>query len=127
MNSIKRAALAALSVSIFACSPPVSNPDSTPDAAAEAGPTDTGVPEDATVTDTGVVTDSGVPTDTGVPTDGGGGSDACTRYCTAITGACSGTNAQFDNMADCTSWCAGANIPVGTAGEMAGNTLECRI
>lgn len=128
MKTLRLSALFAISATVIACAPPPPPADSG---------VDTGVTTDSGVnpTDTGVVTDSGVtPTDTGVgptdsgvpPTDGGGG-DKCNELCTAVIGACTGANAQFADMADCTSWCAGARIPTGTAGEMSGNTLECRI
>lgn len=133
METIKRAALAAISLSIFACSPPPApQPDASPDAAADTGVvTDTGVPTDsATEQDTGAPTDSGVPTDSGSNADAaadGGANNTCMRYCTAITAACTGANAQYDDMADCLSFCASSNIPNGMSGDMAGNTLECRI
>jgi hypothetical protein len=38
---------------------------------------------------------------------------------------CTGTNAQYDTMDKCKGFCSG--LPVGTAADMAGDTLGCRI
>ena len=80
--------------------------------------------------DTGMVIPDGGGTDSGGtdagPTDAGMATD-CDRYCDAVLANCTGDNAQYDDRADCVDYCSGAGLPVGTAGEMAGNTLECRI
>lgn len=51
----------------------------------------------------------------------------CQTYCTAVTSQCTGDNAQYIDMADCTSACANAAWPDGEAGDTTGNTTECRI
>jgi hypothetical protein len=48
----------------------------------------------------------------------------CQNYCTSITTNCINTNQQFTGMTDCMSTC--MHYPVGTAADMAGNTLGCR-
>lgn len=72
-------------------------------------------------------------TNTPAATDGGaGGSETgtssaaltCEAYCTTLTANCSGANAQFGGMDRCVSSCKA--YPVGTAADMAGNTLGCR-
>jgi hypothetical protein len=52
----------------------------------------------------------------------------CEDYCTAMEATC-GTAAlrQYADMADCMDYCMNAGWPEGTEGEMAGNTLQCRI
>lgn len=133
MKTLRLSAILAISATAIACSPPAPA-----DSGVDTGVvTDTGISTDGAPSDTGVgptdsgvtPTDSGVgPTDSGVPADTGvPGSDKCNELCTAVIGACTGANAQFTDMADCVSWCNGARIPTGTAGEMSGNTLECRI
>lgn len=51
----------------------------------------------------------------------------CTTYCTEVTMNCTGDLAQYNNMAECMSYCTAAMWPAGTPGAMAGNTLACRI
>jgi hypothetical protein len=83
------------------------------------GPTDVG-------TDTNTPTDSAMDTnaaDVSVDTTPSGD---CVRYCAALETNCS-TVPQYADSAACESYCAGAGWPVGTVGEMAGNTIECRI
>jgi hypothetical protein len=48
----------------------------------------------------------------------------CADYCAAIMGACTGANAQYSSMAACMGSCAA--FPVGTAGQVTMNTLQCR-
>jgi hypothetical protein len=48
----------------------------------------------------------------------------CADYCSKIMSACTGDNAQFNSMDNCIASCAA--YPVGTAADMAGNTLGCR-
>ena len=40
---------------------------------------------------------------------------------------CSGANVQYDNNADCLTYCAAARWPAGMAGATSGNSLACRI
>lgn len=50
----------------------------------------------------------------------------CASYCSSIMGNCTGaTDKQFGSVADCMNTC--THFPVGTAADMAGNTLGCRI
>lgn len=49
---------------------------------------------------------------------------SCANYCTSITANCTGTNQMYSSMATCLSSC--ALYPMGTAADMAGNTLGCR-
>ncbi|MFT5430903.1 MAG: hypothetical protein ACI9OJ_001582, partial [Myxococcota bacterium] len=52
----------------------------------------------------------------------------CADYCTAVTAACSGDNAQYDSMGACLAYCADwATLPTGTLDDTAGNTVGCRI
>ncbi|MBZ0118162.1 MAG: hypothetical protein K8H88_14265 [Sandaracinaceae bacterium] len=56
--------------------------------------------------------------------DGGPVTPDCATYCTAIMANCTGAVAQYSSMGDCMSAC-GA-LAVGTAADMAGNTVGCR-
>jgi hypothetical protein len=74
------------------------------------------------------------PADMGVDTgmvdmgvDGGPPPGACGEYCTTVTTNCTGANAQYASMAECMAYCARARWPEGTAGDMDGNTIACRI
>ncbi len=49
----------------------------------------------------------------------------CTSYCGAILTRCTDVRAQYGTMAECVASC--GLLPVGTLGEMAGNTLGCRV
>lgn len=49
----------------------------------------------------------------------------CPSYCGTITTACTGTLAQFSSMQNCLDTC--GTWTMGTAGEMTGNTLACRV
>lgn len=79
--------------------------------------------------DTGTPTDTNsVGEDTGTPTDTGPSTGpTCATYCTQITTNCSGTNAQYENMADCMAYCGEAGWTAGASTDTAGNTLGCRI
>ncbi len=63
--------------------------------------------------------------------DDGGTPDApgvaltCANYCTQITSNCTAGNQQYGTMAECMSTC--THFPLGTAADMGGNTLGCRI
>jgi hypothetical protein len=54
-----------------------------------------------------------------------GGDLTCANYCTKIMANCTATNAQFNDMDKCLNSC--MKYPVGTAADMSGNTLGCRI
>lgn len=63
--------------------------------------------------------------------DDGGGADidagadpTCAAYCTSVQANCSGAVAQYTSEATCLAACEA--FPVGTAADMAGNTLGCR-
>jgi hypothetical protein len=75
-----------------------------------------GCPTDPVVTDAPVITD--VPS--GITQD-------CAGYCAQITANCTGANAQYDDTAECMTYCTATAWPAGTAGAMSGNTLACRI
>jgi len=49
----------------------------------------------------------------------------CASYCGAILTTCTGALAQYGSMAECVGAC--GTLPVGTLGEMSGNTLGCRV
>jgi hypothetical protein len=51
----------------------------------------------------------------------------CETYCQTITTNCTGANAQYEDMADCMSYCDGASWPDGEVGAQEGNSLGCRI
>jgi hypothetical protein len=89
------------------------------DGGGDTGTGDTG-PGDTSVGDTSTDTSIGdTAIDTAVPDD-------CTRYCDAMDTHC-GSNAQYADRAECEAYCAAAGWPVGTEGDMDGNTIECRI
>ena len=49
----------------------------------------------------------------------------CESYCGGIQARCTDTLAQYGSQEECVASC--NSIPIGTLGEMAGNTLGCRI
>ena len=67
-------------------------------------------------------------------TDGGGvcgeplpEDPTCDAYCAAVQAACTGDNAQYAGLDDCKTYCAeNAKLPIGEAGDIAGNTVGCR-
>ena len=76
---------------------------------------------------TGQATSSPTTEPTTEPT--GGAALSCADYCTDITANCKDADGQYfagmdGGMASCMTACAG--FPVGTAADMAGNTLGCR-
>jgi hypothetical protein len=75
--------------------------------------------------DTGTV----VTDDTGmmITPDAGPVAITCAAYCAQLTTNCTGVNAQYENMADCMSYCDSAGWAVGTSADTSGNTLACRI
>ncbi|MBW2464397.1 MAG: DUF4331 family protein [Deltaproteobacteria bacterium] len=94
-----------------------------------------GCGDDSAPTDSGTTSDTGVTGDTGTTPDSSPGDAAtdapptptdCTRYCDALEVNCS-ANSPYNDRAECESYCAGADWPVGTPGDMSGNTIECRI
>jgi hypothetical protein len=50
----------------------------------------------------------------------------CNDYCRLVTNACTGTNAVYENEAQCVAVCTKGQIPVGRASELQANTLLCR-
>lgn len=64
---------------------------------------------------------------TGTDFDASTETNRCTDYCTTMTANCSGDNAQYDDMADCQSYCSDRSWTAGAVDETSGNTLECRI
>jgi hypothetical protein len=87
-----------------------------------------------TVAAAGIATIAGCSsstTNTPATADAGGGETgtsasalSCEAYCTTLTTNCSGANQQFGAMDRCLASCKA--YPVGTAADMAGNTLGCR-
>jgi hypothetical protein len=51
-------------------------------------------------------------------------SDACDDYCTLAIRNCMGTVSQYSDLSACLATC--EVIPLGTAGDRAGNTVACR-
>jgi hypothetical protein len=51
-------------------------------------------------------------------------SAVCNNYCTIITGACKGANAQYSDKIDCMKVC--AHLSPGTPTDATGNTVGCR-
>jgi hypothetical protein len=49
----------------------------------------------------------------------------CATYCTTIAANCTGANAQYPDTAHCMGTCAAFDL--GTAGQISGNTLGCRL
>lgn len=95
--------------------------DDSPSTTADTGTatTDTG----AGTTDTGTGT-----TDTGTSETAGetGAAPTCEAYCTANLANCTGAkNAQYPDKAICMAIC--AKMTVGSAGDMAGDTIGCRL
>ncbi len=74
-------------------------------------------------------------TEGGTSGEGGGGGLSCDTYCAAIMANCTSTtpadggnpvgNQQYTDMNNCMNSCKA--FPVGTASDMMGNTLGCRI
>jgi hypothetical protein len=60
-----------------------------------------------------------------VAIDAAPGPPDCPSYCSAIQTNCTGTNAQYPDMAHCTATC--ALFSVGTRADLVGNTLGCRL
>jgi hypothetical protein len=56
---------------------------------------------------------------------GGGSAAACDTYCADIAKNCAGDNMQYGDMASCMGACSA--LPEGKPGDMAGNTVNCRI
>jgi hypothetical protein len=67
---------------------------------------------------------SGTTGTAGTGTTGGSSVAVCTGYCTAITAACTGANAQYKDMADCMKAC--SYLPPGAALDDTGNSVGCR-
>ncbi|MDP9000171.1 MAG: hypothetical protein M3O46_08675, partial [Myxococcota bacterium] len=63
--------------------------------------------------------------------DGGGeggaeaGAVSCQTYCAAIMASCTGANAQYGSVPECTNAC--NLLPQGAASDTTGNTVGCRI
>lgn len=51
--------------------------------------------------------------------------DPCTQYCNSIQETCVGANAQYSSTSECESACEAFNAD-GTAGDIDGDTLQCR-
>jgi hypothetical protein len=51
----------------------------------------------------------------------------CPTYCTQIQANCTGTNAQYPDMAHCTATCASFTVGTSKVTDTSGNTLGCRI
>jgi hypothetical protein len=50
----------------------------------------------------------------------------CYDYCVAVTEACTGANAQYGTIDECTSYCFEVGWRLGTRGDTSGNSLACR-
>ncbi len=57
--------------------------------------------------------------------DAAGLAQTCANYCTLITANCNGNLAMYADAATCMATC--THAPAGTAADMSGNTLGCRI
>ncbi len=78
--------------------------------------------------------DGGTDASTAIDTGGGdtGGGDTaqqqlpvtCENYCSVVTSACTGTNAEYLTNDTCLKMC--SNMTLGTQGDMTGNTVACR-
>jgi hypothetical protein len=143
----------ALGGSLAACSS--DDNTATPDAGgADATKEASGGNEAGTPLETGTPGDSGSTTETGGGDDGGVGSDAaeaaaeagggdaageasagdagdsgvaldCPSYCTLIMTNCTGANAQYGSMTECTNAC--GILKAGALADKTGDTLGCRI
>ena len=51
----------------------------------------------------------------------------CPAYCATIQANCTGANAQYPNLDQCTKTCASFAVGTSTVTDTAGNTLGCRI
>jgi hypothetical protein len=51
----------------------------------------------------------------------------CSSYCTEIQANCTGSNAQYPDMAHCMATCASFTVGTSQVSDMTGNTLGCRI
>ena len=61
----------------------------------------------------------------GTSDSGSAATPDCNTYCTRIATNCTDVNSQYSSMATCMASC--THFPVGTAADIAGNTLGCRI
>jgi hypothetical protein len=104
---------------------------------------DAGAAHDASAGDVGVLADSGradgggldgasdahqadAHTDAHTPVDAGEPANTCTNYCTDILANCTGTSAQFPDLASCMAVC--ANYPTGLVVAPTGqDSLACRL
>ncbi len=98
----------------------------------DTGSPDTGAPTEAGGSDTGAGDDGGPgdggatdgATDSGLAWDGSTALN-CTDYCGLVMSTCTGQYAQYQSVGECMNAC--ALLPMGAAGDMAGDTIGCRI
>lgn len=91
-------------------------------------PTSTSTASSAASGTGGGGTTSTTTTSSGTGGEGGGTRGGlCSQYCDAVTSACSGESAQYDDEADCLAYCGAAGWPEGSSTDQSGNTLFCRI
>jgi hypothetical protein len=131
INALLVSLLAATAVACGSDPPPSQmTPDATPEVGTDATPE---VGTDATTdnpqpTDNPTPTDNPPPTDNPTPTDGPTPMGlTCATYCAQLMTNCTGANTQYNDMAECMTYCAAARWPLGTEGATSGNTLACRI
>ncbi len=69
-----------------------------------------------------------IPNDKGGPCTDVAPAPTCAAYCDAVTAACTLTNAQYKDKAECLVYCESkGKIPVGAASDIAGDTIGCRM
>jgi hypothetical protein len=49
----------------------------------------------------------------------------CENYCSVIMASCTGTDKQYNDMAQCMSYC--STLPVGMSSDISGNSQSCRL
>jgi hypothetical protein len=71
------------------------------------------------------VIDAPAAIDSSTAIDAAGQAQTCANYCALISANCTAANAMYGGTAECMASC--MHVPAGTAADMSGNTLGCRI
>ncbi len=71
------------------------------------------------------VIDAPAAIDSSTAIDAAGQAQTCANYCALIGANCTAANAMYGGAAECMASC--MHFPAGTAADMSGNTLGCRI
>ncbi len=86
-----------------------------------------GTAADSTASADTTAADTTVGADAAADDDVASAGPTCEAYCAAVTDACVGADAQYADLAACTTYCKdSAKLPAGAAGEKSGNSIACR-